>query len=279
MNVTERETIILNTAWEHIDGMVNRSMLIGFRHDEPTTLLPESREHALLFLIRLRDFLSPVGANKKGSIPFGLCRPPTDASPTDRTFLFHLRQVCAAPRLGTNIARLGDHTEAFARWLEGSFQANDVNLRDIDLNANLRIERYRYIQMCGDIAKHSLPRLSGHARHLRKLLKAAGHRITEEQSYLAIPNFFRWFFDDCFMYSLSRIAEFLNEIRWAICEYLLTEYRRAWYQIDDINYGYRVPPAIIEPVARAIYWELMNRVQMKPWIPQFTVTNYLKMRH
>ena len=101
-------------------------------------------------------------------------------------------------------------------------------------------------------SQHSLPRLSVNARYLRKLLKRAGHEITEEQSYLAIPSFFNWFSDDCFMYSASRIAEFLNEIRWAIFEYLKLEFQRAWYPIDDIAYGYHVPPEIKEPAAHTM---------------------------
>jgi len=117
------------------------------------------------------------------------------------------------------------------------------------------------------------------ARHLRKLLRNAGHEVTEEESYLAIPNFFAWFFDDCFMYSLSRIAEFLNEIRWAIFDYLQPEYRRAWRPVDDVVYEYDIPPPITQPAARAMYWDLMNRVRHRPWIPRFVVTEYLKMRH
>ena len=76
--------------------------------------------------------------------------------------------------------------------------------------------------MCGDIARHT---------------------VTEEQSYLAIPGFF----DDCFMYIASRIAEFLNDIRWAVFEYLVPEFQRAWYPMDDIRYGYHAPREIDEP--------------------------------
>ena len=279
MNVTERESIILNTAWQVIDTMVNRYMFVGFREDQPTTLLPDTRQHALLFVILLRDFLSEVRAFGKDPVPFGLCRPPPNARPTERTFIFHLRQICLRPSLGTTVEPLRERTEAFADWLEGSFEAQGVNLGEIDLVCDLRVERFKYLQMCGDIAKHSLPRLSVNANHLRNLLARAGHPITEQQSYLAIPSFFDWFFNDCFMYSASRIAEFLNDIRWAIFEYLVPEFQRAWYPIDDIAYGYHIPPEIEEPVAHAMYWNLMNRVRGKPWIPRFVVTEYLKRRH
>ena len=279
MNVTEREAIILNTTWQVIDDMVNRAMFVGIRDDQPTTLLPETRAHALLFVILLRDFLSEARSIGRASVPFGLSTPAPNARPTERTFIFHLREVCHQPSLGTQIEPLREQVEAFAQWLEGSFEAQGVNLSEIDLICDLRVERYKYLQMCGDIAKHSLPRLSVNARYLRKLLERAGHAITEEQSYLAIPNFFDWFFNDCFMYSASRIAEFLNEIRWAIFEYLKPEFQRAWYPTDDIAYGYRIPSEIEEPVAHAMYWDLMNRVLHKPWIPRFVVTEDLKRRH
>jgi len=192
-NPTEQESIILNTAWQMIDDMVNRSVFVGFQTDEPTTLLPQTREHALLFVVLLRDFPSEIRAFGKSPLPMGLRKPPPNSRPSDRTFIFHLRQVCAAPRLGTDPSALSCKAEDFAHWLEGSFEAKGVNLGDIDLVCDLRVERYRYIRMCGDIAKHSLPRLSVNARHLRKLLRNAGHEVTEEESYLAIPNFLRPF--------------------------------------------------------------------------------------
>lgn len=279
MNVTERESIILNTAWQVIDSMVNRSIFVGFQERKPTTLLPDTREHAKLFVILLRDFLSEIRAFGNGPLAFGLPKPPPCPRPSDRTFLFHLRMVCQRPVLGVKAEALREQTEAFANWLEGSFEAQGVNLEDIDMVCDIQVERYKYLQMCGDIAKHSLPRLSINARHLRSILSQAGYEVTEEQSYLALPSFFRWFFDDCFMYSASQIAEFLNEIRWAIYEYLIPEFQRAWHRIDEIMYDYDVPHEINEPAACAMYWDLMNRVRMKPWIPRFRVDPYLKLRH
>jgi hypothetical protein len=76
------------------------------------------------------------------------------------TFLFHLRQVCADPKLGTDTTALSAAIESFADGLEGELTAPGVNLGAIDVVADLRIERYRYIKMCGDIAKHSLARLA-----------------------------------------------------------------------------------------------------------------------
>jgi hypothetical protein len=61
--------------------------------------------------------------------------------------------------LGDDVAELAATVEAFASWLEGEFTASGVNLHSIDVVADLQVTRYRYIKMCGDIAKHNLARL------------------------------------------------------------------------------------------------------------------------
>ena len=67
--------------------------------------------------------------------------------------------------------------------------------------------------------------LSTHAT-FRDLLGRANRDIDEHMSYLAIENFFEWFFDNIFLYHSSQIAEFLNNIRWAIFRYLQPEFAR-----------------------------------------------------
>ena len=110
-------------------------------------------------MILLKDFLSQVRAHGNQSIPLGLRRAPQDARPADRTFLFHLRQVCEAPQLDVDSVDLRQQVEAFAEWLEEEFVAPEVWLPDIDVQVDLRITRYRYITMCGDIAKHHIHRV------------------------------------------------------------------------------------------------------------------------
>ena len=229
MNEVERESLILNSAWKMIDGMVNWAMFVKNEHIGPTHLLFETRQHARLFIILLRDFLSQSGADRNEHEPLGLMNPPPGSRPSDLTFLFHLRQVCDNPQLGEDPTGLSEQIEAFARWLEGDFVAHDVNLADINVSADLRIERYRYIRMCGDIAKHNLAHLSRNVRYLHRLLGNADHEVSEQETYLAVENFFEWFFDNIFIYHSSHIAEFLNNIRWAIFEYLKPEYERSWH--------------------------------------------------
>lgn len=284
MNDIEREAIILNSAWEMIDGMVNWAMFVKNVRTEPTNLMFETAQHSRLFAILLCDFLSEIRAFKGDPVPLGLKPAPSGARPSDLTFLFHLRQVCAGPKLGSDVSALSVMVETFADWLEAEFTAKGVNLHAIDVVADLRVARIRYIKMCGDIAKHNLARLATNADHLRKLLQAAGHSVSEQEAYLAVEGFFEWFHKDIFIYHSSQIAEFLNNIRWSIYDYLQPEFRRSWHLTDKATpespiYSYRVPPEIAEPVARAMYWDAMNRSRSKPYVQRFVITDSLKRRY
>lgn len=284
MNDIEREAIILNSAWEMIDGMVNWAIFVMHDNTALKSLMFQTRQHSLLFAILLGDFLSQIGAFKGDPVPLGLKAAPSNARPSDLTFLFHLRQVCADPKLGTDTTALRAAIESFAGWLESEFTAPNVKLPAIEVVADLRIARLRYIKMCADIAKHILARLATNVRYLRKLLEAAGHPVSEQEAYLAVENFFEWFHDDIFIYHSSQIAEFLNNIRWAIYDYLQPEFQRSWHWTDKATaqfpiYSYRVPAEITEPLALAMYWNAMNRSRSRPYMPRFVVTDALKQRY
>ena len=180
--------------------------------------------------------------------------------------------------------RLRQTVDAFAEWLEGEFTAENVNLSAIGLVADLRITRIQYIQMCGDIAKHNLARLEKRVKNLHELLKVAKPSVTEQEAYLAVEGFFEWFQDDIFIYHSSQIAEFLNNIRWSIYEYLQPEFQRSWHQRDNRAtdfpaYGYHVPLGVTQPLAQAMYWNLMNRSRSQPFMPQFVISENVKRRY
>jgi len=114
-------------------------------------------------------------------------------------------------------------------------------------------------------------------------------RTTVDEAYLTFENFFEQFHTDAFAYHASTIAEFLNNIRWEIYEYLLEEYRRSHseYQQDaydkspeaNVAYKYDIPSAISNGTASTMYWELMNRCRSRPWCQLFTVDKHLKGRY
>jgi hypothetical protein len=210
MTEVEQECIILNSVWQMIDDMVNWAMFVKHDRTEPTNMMFQTGQHSRLFIILLGDFLSELRAFKKQPIPLGLRPPPSNARPSDLTFLYYLRQVCGNPQLASKASDLQTCTEAFATWLEDEFVASRVNLPAINVVADLRTSRYRYLKVCGDIAKHNLARLATNVGHIRKLLDASGHPVSEQDSYLAVENFFEWFHGDIFSYHSSQIAEFLK---------------------------------------------------------------------
>lgn len=225
-------------------------------------------------MILLRDFL-PQAAS------FGLKEAPRDARDADRTFIFHLRQVCEVPRLGDDAAGLREQIEAFAEWLEEEFVVPEDWLPDIDMQRGLRISRYWYIRLCGDIAQHYPGRLSDVVKHIGKLLRESDRNVDIQTAYLAIENFFNWFFDDIFIYHSSQIAEFLNNIRWEVFNYLQPKFERSYCLAEDATpdfaaYRYNVPESINQPVAHAMCWDIMNRVRWKPRMPRFVIHEMFK---
>ena len=284
MNEVEQECIILNSVWQMIDDMVNWAMFAKHDRTEPTSMMFETSQNSRLFIILLGDFLSELRAFKSKPIPLGLKPPPSHARPSDLTFLYYLRQVCAKPQLGTKDSDLQRCTGSFATWLEGEFVAPRVNLSAINVATDLRVSRYRYLKICGDIAKHNLARLGTNVTHIRRLLEASGHAVSEQDAYLAVENFFEWFHGHIFSYHSSQIAEFSNNIRWAIFNYLQPEYARSWHRpagadLDSLKYAYYYPADCNDPLARAMYWELMNRVRGKPWVHRFVVHELFKRRY
>jgi hypothetical protein len=267
-----------------IDDMVNWAVFVRPESPHFSNLRFTTSSHAELFNIRLGDFLSQLKAFKGQPIPLGLVAPPSNSKPTDLTFLFYLRQVIADPRLGRNMAGLNEVTENFATWLEGEFLAEGVNLADIGVVADIRITRLRYIKICGDIAKHHLARLASNAKHLRSILDSSGHLIAEQDSYLALPGFFEWFHGNIFVFHSVLISKFLNDIRWQVFSYLRPEFERPWHLKDEWigslqRYGYLYPADCCEPIAKAMYWELMNRVRGRPWLNPFEIDDTFKCRY
>ena len=81
--------------------------------------------------------------------------------------------------------------------------------------------------MCGDISKHNVLRSVGVAEELQQTLVASGVSVELEDAMLALGDFYERFHMDILNYHSSTIAEFLNNIRWGIYEYLQPEFRRS----------------------------------------------------
>jgi hypothetical protein len=278
---TEQEAIILNAVWLMIDDMVNFANFMPLNgKTESIILMPKTSETLRLVHVLLGDFLSPLTQKRRGGLPFDLPQPPSGATASDLTFLYYLRLIAECPQLNPDADAIRRPVEAFAAWLEQDSYIESVWLPSINVEVNLTIKRITWLKICADIGKHSFARLEVNVRKIVHILDDNGKTIDEGMGYAVLPEFWEWFHDNLFAYHGSTIAEFLNNIRWGFFEYLQPEFARAYHVISVDGpppiYAYHMPTEITAPIARNMYWDLMNMVQSKPFVPRFVVTESLK---
>lgn len=278
---TEQEAIILNSVWSMIDDMVNFAVFMPLRGGtKDINLMPKTADTQRLFNVVLGDFLSPLSTRQPGGLPFDLPQPPPDARASDRTFLFYLRKIAERPKFNPRPDGIGAPAAAFSDWLEADSYVEDVWLPSIGVELNLTIRRITWLKICGNIAKHNFARLERNVQTIVSILAAHGHTVDEGMGYAVLPEFWEWFHTHLFGYHLSTVAEFLNNIRWGIFEYLQPEFRRAYrvtsYDAGVPVYEFDIPSQISAPIAKTMYWDLMNMARSQPYFPRFTVTSGLK---
>jgi hypothetical protein len=273
----EREAIILNAVRGMIDNMVNHAIFMPLgenRHE--TNLLPTTSEALIQFGTLLRDFLSPVTAKSRQPLPFGLPKPPNGDIATDHTTLFYLRQIGKNPLIGTEIKPLTNTVKAFTDWLDESAFVPNVWLSNIGVELDLKIKRIDFIRISGDIGKHNFLRLAGQARRIRKILAENHVTIDEGAAYMAIPDAWDWFHTHLLAFHASNIAEFLNNIRYAIRDYVTPVACTSFVRIDEFRYDFGRPSGIRDKFAKAQYFELLQSTLGQPLYPRFSVSNSFK---
>lgn len=140
-NETEQEAIVLNAIWAMIDDMVNYEAFVKSERTTDVVLMFSTSTHMRLFNVLLVDFLSQPKPDKGGSVPFNLPQAAGERRDADRTMLFYLRQVCAAPKLGSNASMIAGPLHDFSNWLEAESVVENVWLPPIDTKLDLRIRR------------------------------------------------------------------------------------------------------------------------------------------
>jgi len=265
---TEKEVIILKAVIELIDSMVNYEVFNLYGHDPHTSIGFRTMTHQKYFNIILLDFLSCSDEKVLGE---------------KQPYLEAIKTICQFPNFNKNnsIKNLKISSEDFIIWLEKEVQVK-TELPSIDSKSSLLIKRIEFIKICGNISKHNFTRLSGVAKGLISILKRNTVNISFEDSLLFLDYFYERYHTDIFAYHSSTIAEFLNNIRWGIYEYLLPEFCQS-IDYESIKrpkkYHYTYPKEIKNNFARSCYWDLMNKIQSKPYMRKFKVTRYLKMNY
>lgn len=279
----EQEAIVLSAVISMVDDMVNHAIFFPLgeiRND--TNLLPQTAGSLRQFGTFLRDFLSPVTGKGGSPLPFGLPKPPKDGSKVDHTTLYYLKRICENPLIGTKIDHLSRIVQAFTDWLEAYAFVEEVWFGTIEQKVDLRIKRIDFIRMSGDIGKHNFLRLGGQANTLRRILAENKVEIDESDAYLALPDCWDWFHTHLLAYHASTIAEFLNNIRYAIRLYITpvaAERYRVTGNVDGLEmFTFERPDEIVNKFAWAQFFELMQGSLRQPNFPPFSVAQTMKMR-
>lgn len=271
----ERETIVLKAVWDMIDGMVNFAIFEELPRTKDVMLMFKHESARSLFNIILTDFLTPPKPKL-----FDLPVARQGGSSSDYTILFQLRKVCENPILGFDTELISEPVEAFAEWLEGNIIVEDAWFPRLEfLCPEFKIQRMAGIKLCGNIAKHSFARLDDNARKMAQLFKDNGHPLEPKDAYALMADFEEWFNAYFFIGKSSIMAEFLNNIRWGIYEYLQPLFQEAIIPRHDQNfpgYTYRVPETIKDSLAYSMYWELVSDQNREPYFPRFNVPSWLK---
>jgi hypothetical protein len=279
---TEQEVIILMAVWEMINSMVKRQILEVVGTDPDSEIRFGTGVDQKLFNILMVDFLSPPNHEN-----FNL---PTvkKVNKTDNTYLYYLSLICGKPCFAAgSIQTLINSVEDFKNWLEKECTVDRVWFPSINVETNLTLKRIEFIKICGNISKHNFTRMDQDAKLIKEILEknttTTGNKIKLDifDALRVLPEFYDWFHSNIFNYHSSAIAEFLNNIRWGIYEYLQPEFNRSLIRDknDPLKYSYTYPSDINNLFARSIYWDLMNNVRSKPYMEQFKVTKFLKMRY
>jgi hypothetical protein len=264
----EKEVIFLKAITWLIESMVNFEIIDLLGNDPHSEIRFKSMTHQKYFNIILLDFLSCSDKKVLGE---------------QQSYLRTIRAICQSPNFNksNSIKNLAVSTREFIDWLEQEIQT-ETWLPSIDTNAILSIKRIEFIKICGNISKHNFSRLSGVAKELIGLFKRNTIGITFEDALLVLDDFYQKFHFDLLNYHGSTIAEFLNNIRWGIHEYLQHEFQQSIVYEGDEHprmYHYTYPEGIDNAFAKNCYWDLMNEVRSGPYMRKFKVTRYLKMRY
>jgi hypothetical protein len=265
----EKEIIYLLAIKQFIDEMVNFEVINPLGEGPEVEVHFKSMTHQKFFNIILVDFLSCADAQILGE---------------KQPYLRALASICENPSFNQNnsIENLKKSTQNFRDWLTKEFTVEKIWFPSINLETNLSIKRMEFIKICGNISKHNFSRLSGVAKDIIEIFERNKITLDEEEALVIFEEFYDWFHDNIFTYHSSAIAEFLNNIRWGIYEYLQPEYNQSIVYIENDEYKrhkYTYPNGVNNKFAKECYWNLMNEVRSKPYVKKFDVTRFLKMRY
>jgi len=272
MEEIETEVIILDAICSMIDKMINHEMMTVF---PGSNIAFSTSAHAKLFNILLVDFLSAAGSKKND--PYDLKDTGLNHHPIqhERSYLHYLIKISDNPKFRSEAENLRTCATLLQNWLGEKICIPKVWLPTIDLGVDLRSSRYSLLKQSGTMAKHNPLKLNAILKSIDKTLVQSGHQITTESAYLVLDEYQNYISDHFFAASAGSIVVQLNNIRWAIHDYLSAEYALSFHTKNEGSfyetYSFRIPDSIEHPIAKGSYWNLMNSISRKPYINKFDI--------
>ena len=102
----------------------------------------------------------------------------------------------------------------------------------IGKNVTIFISHIDAIKICGDLINHNGLRAFGVVKKFKEIMIKSELIITDNEYIAALRDFYDRLQNDILVYLSSYICEFLNNIRWAIHNYLLPEFNRSYYKLN-----------------------------------------------
>lgn len=266
MHAIEQESIGLCICIEALNNIVNHS-LIELRE---VRRFPGEYEvyfhdsvHRELFLLRVLDFVKESSDKGLTGVK-GSCLDVLEKACDSACFNRH----DSVEKLKTAIRSLSgwmNHRSPMTFWLP-----------DLDINANLNVSRLELLHISGNYSKHNLSRLTGVSKFIHQMLTDSGHEVSLESIPFTIDYFCEHLNDNYFVYYCSWLTELLNNLRWAIYDYLCLAFLEFGVRKSEFHFTYRFPTEIDNETKKKWFWGAMNGVLQKPYVKRFKAAHYLK---
>ena len=220
-----------------------------------------------LFLIRLLDFAKEGGSS--------------DLTGSSGSCLYVLTGLAANPQLGVGegLEALKGATRALTSWLEQSPRVS-MWLPTLDIDAKISVPRKLLLEIAANQSKHNIARLTGVAGKIYKALVEHGYPVSPERIPLALEDIREHLQGNLFAYYGTWLAQLVNDICWAIFDYLRPTFLNSYCApaTGEIAYKYAYPSEIRHEAAREWFWRLMNDVRSNPPHNRFKANRYLAAR-
>lgn len=266
MRAIEKESIGLCICIEALNNIVNHS-LVELRE---VTQFPGEYEvyfhdsvHRELFLLRVLDFV-------KESSDKGL----TGVKGSCLNVLEHACESACFNR-ENSVENLRTAVNSLTEWLNYRSPMT-FWLPDLDINARLNVSRLELLHISGNYSKHNLSRLTGVSRSIHKMLGDNGYEVNLESIPFAIDYFCEHLNGNYFIYYCSWITELLNNLRWAIYDYLYLAFLEFGIKKSEFHFTYKFPNGIDNETKEKWFWGMMNGVLQNPYLKRFEAAHYLK---